>query len=205
MAQTTTGVAQFSKALDDWLTNDVGEGLINFERTDSLTNFINEWADKWRESLMTAKKPKGVGHFASGELYAELLKGWVFTTLGQRVHIQLVLPDYYKYTDDKRNPTSGSGNGALRKALAFGSKGGGWIAQKKLVPSSGMELFGRKLTAAQANKALSFLIARKIHKKGYEGTRWFSKHLKQFETELTDLVEQQFGKGAKFNLQILGK
>lgn len=219
MAQSGTGTANFSKAISDWLTNDVGESTLNFDKNDSFVEFINKWADIWRKSLETAKKKKGTGHIASGELYQSLLDGWQITTLGQRINIQLVLPEYYSATDTGRKPTTSGGSGALRKALAFDTgKAGGWIAQRKLVPSSGMEIKGkyklkdgtvktytRKLTAAQANKALSFAISKKIHENGFEGTRWFSKHLKKFETELAVEVEDLFGKGAKFNLEIFGK
>ena len=207
MAQTGTGVAQFSKEIDNWLTNEVGDDLLQF-RDDSLTALLNKWIEYWQKSLETAKRPgsKGVGHIASGRLYQSLGTGWVFNTLGKRVQIQLILPSYWSATDTGRKPTNSRGNGALKKALSFEQgRAGGWIAQRKLIPSGGMELFGRKLTAAQANKALSFLIARKIHKKGFEGSGWFSKDMNKFRSELEKAVEQQFGKGAKFNLQILGK
>lgn len=213
MAQKGTGTANFSEEISNYLTNQVGESVLNFQKNDTLTDFINKWADIWRDSLTQNK------HIASGELYQSLLDGWEFTTLGKRVYIKLILPKYYGATDTGRNETSSSGNGALRKALAFDTgKAGGWIAQKKLVPSSGMEIKGkyklkngtiktytRKLTAAQANKSLSFAISRKIHEEGFEGTRWFSKHLSTFEKELSVSLEEQFGKGAKFNLEIFGK
>ncbi len=164
MAKSGTGTANFSEEISNYLTNQVGESVLNFQKNDTLTDFINKWADIWRDSLTQNK------HIASGELYQSLLDGWEFTTLGKRVNIKLVLPEYYGATDTGRNETSSSGNGALRKALAFDTgKAGGWIAQKKLVPSSGMEIKGkyklkngtiktytRKLTAAQANKSLSF-------------------------------------------------
>lgn len=207
MAQKGTGVADFSKKINDFLTNDVGDDILNFKDDDKFTNFLNKWIEKWRTSLETAKHGKYTGHIASGNLYQRLgdEKSWTFTTLGKRVQIQFVLPDYYKFTDDKRNPTSGGGNGALRRALGFQNEGSGWIANKRLIPSSGMELFGRKLTAAQANKALSFLIARKIHRDGYKGSGWFSKDMNKFKEELTSVIEKLFGKGASFNLKILGK
>lgn len=218
MAQSGTGTANFSKAIDDWLTNDVGEGVMNFQKS-TFTEFINKWANTWRQSLETAKHGKYTGHIASGNLYQSLLEGWELTILGKKVNIRLVLPDYYKYTDDKRNPTSGNGNGAVRKALSFqGGKAGGWIAQKKLVPSVGMTFKGtyklkdgtvksytRKLNAAQSNRALSFMIARKIHKKGYDGSNWFSRYLKEFETDLNDFVTKEFGSGNNINLEIFGK
>jgi len=214
MAQGRTGTANFSKAIDDFLTNEVGEGVINFQKS-TFTEFINKWADTWRQSLETAKHGKYTGHIASGNLYQSLLEGWELTILGKKVNIRLVLPDYYKYTDDKRNPTSGNGSGAVRKALT-GQKG--WISFKKIVPSVGMTFKGtyklkdgtvksytRKLNAAQSNRALSFMIARKIHKKGYDGSNWFSRYLKEFETDLNDFVIKEFGSGNNINLEIFGK
>ncbi len=202
MAQTTTGVADFGKEINDWLTNDVGESILNFQDDDKFTNFLNKWIEKWRTSLETAKHGKYTGHIASGNLYQSLGEGWVFNKLGKRVQVQLILPKYYGATDTGRNKTDKKGNGALRKAL---TGAGGWISQKKIVPSKGLSVNNKKLTSSEANEALGYLIAAKIHNNGFEGTKWFSKHLKQFDKELSKVVEEIFGKGAKFNLQILSK
>ena len=202
MAQTATGTADFDKKISDFLTNEVGESILNFDKDDKFSAFLNKWIEKWRTSLETAKHGKYTGHIASGNLYQSIGTGWEFTTLGKRVEIKLILPKYYGATDTGRKKTEANGTGALRKAL---TGAGGWISQKKIVPSKGLSVNNKKLSASEANEAIGYLIAAKIHNNGFEGTQWFSKHLKQFDEELSKVVEEQFGKGAKFNLEIFGK
>lgn len=207
MAQTGTGVAAFGKEINDWL-NSVGDDVLVFSKDeDAIQSLINKWVGIWQTSLETAKRPnsKGVGHIASGNLYSSLAgnkklnTGWFFKSLGKTMTIELVLPDYWSATDKGRKPSSGNGSGALRKAL---EGAGGWIAQRKIVPSGGMKINGRQYTSIQANKMLSFAIAKKIHEKGFEGSNWFSKDLEKFKGELAKAVEEQFGKGTQLNLKI---
>jgi len=83
----------------------------------------------------------------------------------------------------------------------------GWISQKGLVGGGGMTVkqkvklkngtikeYTRKLTAVQANKALAFLISRKIHKKGFKGTNWFSSDVDKFMDEIVKALNIKTGK-----------
>ena len=101
-------------------------------------------------------------------------------------------------------------NGQVRKNLMGAT---GWIAYKGLIGKSGktieqkrklkngqIKTYTIKLTAAQWNKQLAFLIARKIHKKGFKGTNWFSSELKNFESEI--IVEMTKLTGRIVNLSI---
>jgi hypothetical protein len=203
MAAQGTGVAEFNKKIEKFLTDEVGESILNFETNDKFTVFLNGWIEKWRKSLETAKHGKYTGHIASGKLYQSLGSGWEFTILGKAMKVQLILPAYYGATDTGRSPTKNkSGDGALRNAL---SGPGGWISQRKIVPSKGLSINNEKLNAEESNKALAYLIAAKIHSKGFQGTKWFSKYLPQFDKELSEVVEEIFGKGVRFNLEIFGK
>jgi hypothetical protein len=211
MAEGTGGTANFTPEIDNWL-NEIGENTLLFKQGDSPIDQVkNKYIELWRKQL-EAKKHIG----ASRELYSSLGEGWQVIREGKSVRIILELPEYYYYTDKKREPTSGGGDGALRKNLSYQSSSlKGWIAAKGLVPSSGMEFkytrelksgtktYTRKLTAAQSNIALSFMIARKIHKFGYKGTNWFSDLLPDFEQEMGEAIEKQFGDDTEFNIEIV--
>lgn len=96
----------------------------------------------------------------------------------------LNLSDYYAAVDGGRGPTKKSGNGELKKSLAL------WIRQKGINPSKIIQKISGSKTAVPFEKArnqLSFLIARKIHKEGYKGNRFFTSVLQ--DGRLKDLEE----------------
>lgn len=212
MAKGTGGTANFTPEIDNWLS-EIGEDTLLFKQGDSPIDQVkNKYIELWRQQL-EAKNHIG----ASRELYSSLGEGWQVIREGKSIRVILELPEYYGATDKGRRPTEGNGDGAVRKALAYGSDSlKGWIAAKKLVPSSGMEFkytrklksgtikqYTRKLTAAQSNIALSFMIAKKIHEKGFKGTNWFSDLLPSFEQEMGEAIEKQFGDDTEFNIEIV--
>lgn len=211
MAEGTGGTADFTPEIDNWL-NEIGEDTLLFKQGDSPIDQVrNKYIELWRQQL-EAKNHIG----ASRELYSTLGKGWQIIKKGKSIQIILELPEYYGATDKGRNPTSGGGDGALRRNLGFQSSSlKGWIAAKGLVPSGGLEFkytrqlksgtktYTRKLNAADSNKALAFMIARKIHKQGYKGTNWFSDLLPSFEADMSEAIEKQFGDDTDFNIDII--
>jgi len=205
------GTAQFNEEISKWLDDSFEDSLLFTRGNNAIVDVINKYIKVWRDQL---EKNKHIG--ASRNLYQTLGTGWKINVLNKEMSIQLELPDYYRYTDDKRDPTSGGGTGAVRKALVYQSSSlRGWIAAKNIVPSSGMEFkykrklangtvktYTRKLNAKQANRALSFMISKKIHEKGFKGTNWFSSKLDSFQKDIIKAANDQFG-GGEINIQII--
>lgn len=73
--------------------------------------------------------------------------------------VSLKLQDYWKWIESGRPPTTGGGNGDLREAILK------WIEVK---PVLARPLKNGKLPT---NPQLAYLISRKIHNEGYEGTQ----------------------------------
>lgn len=205
------GTAKFNEEISKWLNDSFEDALLFSKNNDAITNVINEYIEIWRGQL---EKNKHIG--ASRNLYQTLGTGWKVNVLNKEMSIVLELPEYYEATDKGRKPTSGGGNGAVRKALVYQSSSlRGWIAAKNIVPSSGMEFkykrkladgtektYTRKLNSKQANRALSFMIAKKIHEKGFKGTNWFSSKLSDFQRDIIKAANDQFG-GGDINIQII--
>lgn len=205
------GTAKFNQEISKWLNDSFEDALLFSRGNNAIVDVINKYIEVWRNQL---EKNKHIG--SSRNLYQTLGTGWSVKVLNKEMSIVLELPDYYEATDKGRKPTSGGGNGAVRKALVYQSSSlRGWIAAKNLVPSSGMEFkykrklasgeiktYTRKLNAKQANRALSFMISKKIHEKGFKGTGWFSSKLKDFIRDITKGANDQFG-GGDINIQII--
>lgn len=73
--------------------------------------------------------------------------------------VSLKLQDYWKWIEGGRPPTTGGGNGDLRRAILD------WIKVKPVLPRADKN--GKLPTPQQ----LAYLISRKIHNEGYEGTQ----------------------------------
>lgn len=205
------GTAKFNEEISKWLDESFENALLFTRGNNAITDVINKYIEVWRNQL---EKNKHIG--ATRNVYQTLGTGWSVKVLNKQMSIILELPEYYSATDTGRKPTSAGGNGAVRKALVYQSSSlRGWIAAKGLVPSSGMEFkykrkltdgtvktYTRKLDAKQANRALSFMISKKIHEKGFKGTGWFSSKLKDFEKDIVKAANDQFG-GGDINIQII--
>ena len=79
------------------------------------------------------------------------------------------LADYWYYVNNGRGPTKNGGNGKLYEKIKE------WIKVKKIVPHVGVIKNGKnkgKQYLPTINQ-LAFLITRKIHKYGYQGTHFF--------------------------------
>lgn len=95
---------------------------------------------------------------------------------GTTFEIYMELPDYYKYIDEGRGPSAGSGNGSLFEKIKQ------WIQVKKLqVPLN-------KKGVPQLD-SLAYVITRKIHKKGYEARPIFEPIQNQIDS-ITDRMEE---------------
>lgn len=212
------GTAQFDDQINDFLDGIGTEALKKAD--DVISVVIQKYVEIWQKNL----HDKGVNasYNLSQSIGAEGKRGtgfnYEFDKSGKLVGIKLYLPEYYEYTDLGRGKTKGGGNGTLKNKLVGVS---GWIAQKKLIPSSGMDFKSKRklkngtvkvytthLSAKQANKALSFLISRKIHNNGFNATYqkrrkgWFSSELKSFEKELVEAFNKVFTNVGEINISI---
>lgn len=169
---------------------------------DAVDVVLQKYIKLWQSNL--AKK----NHIATGNLYQSLASadgqyGFKIETIQGITRIYLTLPDYYEYTDVGRQPTQKGGSGLVRQKLQ-GLKG--WISQKGLVGGGGMTIkqkrklkdgtikeYTRKLNAVQANKALAFMISRKIHQKGFKGTNWFSSEIDNFKRDVVNAIRVDTG------------
>lgn len=71
--------------------------------------------------------------------------------------VSLKLQDYWKYVENGRPPTQNNGDGSLRRAILS------WIKAKPVLPTP---INGKLPTPEQ----LAYLISRKIHREGTQGT-----------------------------------
>ena len=215
------GTAKFNEKINKFLT-DVGEDTLLFSKDSTpVLKVVNEYIEKWRKELENAPTKKR-GHIGSGNLYSTLGEGWKIEIQGKTGRIILELPKYYSATDTGRKPSEKKQDFAVYKAMIWQSSSlAGWIANKGIkVPTE--YTIKRKLkdgtektktykyisnefgTAKEkGNKALGFLFSRKINQKGFKGTGWFSKHIKDFEKDMINAVQEQFGKDVIFNLNII--
>lgn len=190
--------------LIDGLLDEFGVESSELKVSDNLIDAVlQKYIRIWQDNL--AKK----NHIATGNLFQSIASdkgkfGFKTEVKGGVVRIYLSLPEYYEYTDSGRNPTEKGGTGIVRKKM-MGLKG--WISQKGLVGGGGMTIkqkrklkdgtikeYTRKLNAVQANKALAFMISRKIHQKGFKGTNWFSSEVDNFMNDIIDELQIQTGK-----------
>lgn len=129
--------------------------------TEVLENFAVYFQNKLQENMMRN------GSNASGNLVNSFKMG---VKIGESEYeVGIWLADYWYYVNNGRGPTKNAGNGTLLEKIKE------WIKVKKIVPH-----VGTIKTGPQAGKTylptvnqLAFLITRKIHREGYEGTHFF--------------------------------
>lgn len=86
------------------------------------------------------------------------------------VVFQLKMNDYWSFIDGGRKPTKNGGSGKVKSNIEE------WIKRKGINAKKVLEKYGAKpKTYDKAKSQLAFLIARKIHRKGFEGTRFYTK------------------------------
>lgn len=137
--------------------------------TDSLSELSQEIANAIHASLV------GKDKWYEFSSLAQSITALPVESTGDGWRLQIEMNDYYEWIDKGRGATEGGGNGAVKKSLE-GMQG--WIAKRgiplqlnvtvKRKTKHGIKTYNRKLTKAQANRSLAFLISRKIHKHGYK-------------------------------------
>lgn len=128
------------------------EQLIKYDHLrEVLERYAVELRNEYQDNLIRSDR------VASGDLlntveYEVKDKNGTYT-------VSLKLQDYWKWVESGRPPTEKGGNGDLRTAILE------WIKIKPVLPHTDKN--GKLPTPQQ----LAYLISRKIHKEGYEGTQ----------------------------------
>lgn len=128
------------------------EQLIKYDHLrEVLERYAVELRNEYQDNLIRSDR------IASGDLlntveYEVKDKNGTYT-------VSLRLQDYWKWVESGRPPTEKGGNGDLRTAILE------WIKIKPVLPHPDKD--GKLPTPQQ----LAYLISRKIHKEGYEGTQ----------------------------------
>lgn len=184
------------KQLIDNLINNLGveKSAVQISQ-DAVDVILQKYIKKWQDNL--AQK----NHIASGNLFQSLASdkgqyGFRIETKEGVTRLYLSLPDYYEYTDTGRQPTKNKGTGIVKQKLQ-GLQG--WISQKGLklntlvtqkrkLKDGTIKEYTYKISKAQANKNAAFAIARKIHTKGFKGTKWFSSEIDNFKSDISKAI-----------------
>ena len=185
---------------------------------EAIATEVEEILNDYGERVVAALKDNLVfdKKTASGGL-SDSIK-FVIKFIGTEYVFELYLADYYKWVDKGRGPTR-SGGGAKGQPLDWSKpslrkKILEWMMYKRITPSAA-EGYGKNKSAGKvslasdikAARSMAYLISRKIHKEGYEGSGFFSK---VFEpggpgsiANLEAQLSQAIGKAIKVELQIL--
>lgn len=172
--------------------------------TDIIDVILQKYIDKWQKNL--AKKK----HIASGNLYQSFALdqkgeyGFKVETSKGKTSITLSLPDYYEFTDTGRDKSKKKDE--KDDYVVYNKLQGlqGWISRKALklktkvigsytLKDGTIKQYTYKITKEQANKNAAFVIARKIHTKGFKGTNWFTSEKDKFINEIVKAIEKETG------------
>jgi len=143
----------------------------------SMTNSVGRVLARFGKLFVDASKRnlKQADANASGALSASI--SFKVTIMGQRYVFKILAEDYWIYVDKGRGATRAGGGGVVQKKIGGPQ---GWISQKGLnVVQIMKEITGRTMDTKTANKQLAFLIARKIHEKGFKGNKFMSSVINQ--------------------------
>ena len=142
----------------------------------NTTQAVTESLELFREAMKEQLSSKNIN--ASGKLDDSIED--VMVTSDGFVSGSVRALSYWYYTNYGRGPTvrGSSGKGVVREKVSQ------WIDDKGIVPRDAAN--GRKVTKDE----LAFLIARKIHREGYEAKLYISEVEEQVIPIVSDIIEQ---------------
>ena len=142
----------------------------------NTTQAVAESLEIFREAMKEQLSAKNIN--ASGKLDDSIED--VMVTSDGFVSGSVRALSYWYYTNYGRGPTvrGSSGKGVVRERIRQ------WIDDKGIVPRDAAN--GRKVTKDE----LAFLIARKIHRQGYEAKLYISEVEEQVIPIVSDIIEQ---------------
>lgn len=140
------------------------------QHSPELYNIGRQLAESYRTEI---RKADAVG---SGTL---VNFKWDIALDSKGLVLQFFLPDYWRQIEFGRRPTQKKGDGTMRKKIEE------WIKDKGIVGNVRYDKKGRAYTPTP--KQLSYLIARKIHQKGYD-----PRHPLEYAMTNSTQLQQQF-------------
>jgi hypothetical protein len=142
----------------------------------NTTQAVTESLELFREAMKEQLSSKNIN--ASGKLDDSIED--VMVTSDGFVSGSVRALSYWYYTNYGRGPTvrGSSGKGVVKAAIRQ------WIDDKGITPRDGAN--GQKVTKDE----LAFLIARKIHREGYEAKLYISEVEEQVIPIVSDIIEQ---------------
>jgi hypothetical protein len=170
---------------------------------DLLGDLMFKWSEmktaELKQSLLNtpARGKNRTPGRATGSLLASL-EAQGITYSGNKVIARIAAQEEWQWIDQGRGKTRGGGNGQLVEALKV------WIASKgiQVRQSAGQST----QSVIEEKNSLAFAIARKIHKNGYPGTRFFSKVInQQAYDELAEYLGNAVGKKIQLSFELLAK
>ena len=169
---------------------------IDNEIKDLLNDFGKQLVTDIQKSLKSKQKDQSLNSRLSTSIKPET----TFESGG--ITFKLKMNDYWDAVNSGRSETRNSGDGALRRNLI------NWIKTRKLkveiskrktakattLKNKKIKKVYKKQTYETAVENLAFVIARKIHKDGYEGNHFFDEVINDGRTEklkknIAELIE----------------
>jgi hypothetical protein len=163
---------------------------------DLLTEFGKQLVIDTQKSLKSKQRDSSLNSRLSTSIKPQT------TYESGKIVFKLTMNDYWDAVNSGRDPTSKGGDGALRRNLIR------WIKTRKLkveiskrkeekaktLKNKKVKKSYKKQTYDQAVENLAFVIARKIHKDGYEGNNFFDEvindgRIEKLQSEITELVK----------------
>lgn len=163
---------------------------------DLLTEFGKQLVIDTQKSLKSKQRDSSLNSRLSTSINPQT------TYESGKIVFRLTMNDYWDAVNSGRDPTSKGGDGALRRNLIR------WIKTRKLkveiskrkeekaktLKNKKVKKSYKKQTYETAVKNLAFVIARKIHKDGYEGNYFFDEvindgRIEKLQSEITELVK----------------
>ena len=163
---------------------------------DLLTEFGKQLVIDTQKSLKSKQRDSSLNSRLSTSIKPQT------TYESGKIVFKLTMNDYWDAVNSGRDPTSKGGDGALRRNLIR------WIKTRKLkveiskrkeekaktLKNKKVKKSYKKQTYETAVENLAFVIARKIHKDGYEGNNFFDEvindgRIEKLQSEITALVK----------------
>lgn len=157
-----------------------------------LENFGVQLKKDVQASLKKKQRAKAAKYNSSYNENSNLVNSIRFTVKEAEgvTEVSLLMADYWEWVDKGRGKTTAGGSGQVKNNIAA------WIKKKGLNPNKILAKYGtKKQTFDKAVNQLAFLIARKVHKKGFEGNDFFTSvindgRLNLLKEQLTEELRQ---------------
>jgi len=169
---------------------------------DALNSLKSMYVDELGKSLAggstSSGRGQGQGHTASGKLGNSLKanKQAKVKVFGHIYKMQITMEDYGDTLDKGRGATKGGGTGELKESIFE------WLKQPNVLA----RLKGAdKQLSDYERRGLAYVIARKIHRDGYEGKHWIKPALDTVQPRIVPMIEAAIVDGMELTFEDIKK